>query len=110
MSISSAVEQLVKELNKEIDRMTKLRDTLLATGPGEASQAILSAASKSTPVKKRAYTKRAVSAKAVKTKKAVPVKKTAPTVKKRVMSAETKKRISEAHKKRAAAKKPGAAE
>ncbi len=106
MSISGAV----KELNQEIERITKIRDMLLQGTPGQATADSLSVAPVSEPAKKRAYTRRAVPAKAIPAKKAIAAKKAIPAVKKRTMSPEVRKRISDAHKKRAVeAKKASAA-
>jgi hypothetical protein len=93
MSISGAV----LELNKEIERLTKLRDALL-----EGSPATGIATSTRKP---RAAKKAATAVKTVAAKKSVPAKKSAPA-KKRTLSAAGRKAISDAAKARwAAAKK-----
>lgn len=91
MSISGAVS----ELNKEIERLTKLRDALLEGSPG--TEPVRSATAASTR-KPRAAKKAATVAKPVATKKSSPAKK-------RTLSAAGRKRISDANKARWAAKK-----
>jgi hypothetical protein len=94
MSITGAVA----ELNKEIERLTKIRDSLLqgVSAPGASSTAIVSAKK---PEPQKSAGLRAV----VAGKKFVPAKK-------RVMSAAAKKKISETLKARwAAAKKTSSA-
>jgi hypothetical protein len=90
MSITAAVA----ELNKEIERLTKIRDSLLqgVSTPGAASTAPVPA-KKPGPKKKSAGLRAVVAA-----KKSVPAKK-------RVMSAAAKKKISETLKARWAATK-----
>ena len=93
MSITGAVA----ELNKEIERLTKIRDSLLqgASVPGTIATV---PAKRPEPQKKSAGLTTAVAA-----KKSVPAKK-------RVMSAAAKKKISEALKARwAVAKKSSSA-
>jgi hypothetical protein len=79
MSITGAVA----ELNKEIERLTNIRDSLLqgVSAPGTASTA--TAPAKKTVPKKKSALKKVVA------EKSVPAKK-------RVMSAAAKKKISEA--------------
>jgi transposase len=91
MSITGAVT----ELNKEIDRLTKLRDALLE-GSSETNP-VHAAAAAST--RKPRVAKRAATA-----AKSVAVKKSSPS-KKRTLSAAGRKRISDAAKARWAAKK-----
>jgi hypothetical protein len=93
MSITGAVA----ELNKEIERLTKIRDSLLqgVSAPGTTATV---PAKRPEPQKKSAGLTTAVAA-----KKSVPAKK-------RVMSAAAKKKISEALKARwAVAKKSSSA-
>jgi hypothetical protein len=95
MSITGAVA----ELNKEIERLTKIRDSLLqgVSAPGAASTATVPA--KQPGPKKKSAGLRAI----VAAKNSVPAKK-------RVMSAAAKKKISDALKTRwAAAKKASSA-
>ena len=103
MSISGAVS----ELNKEIERLTKIRDSLLQ-GAGAATQP---AASQPVAPQKRKYVRAAKTA----AKNAVPAKKSTAAKKssavkaagastKRVISAATRKKMSDAAKARAAAK------
>jgi hypothetical protein len=103
MSISGAVA----ELNKEIERLTKIRDSLLqgaagvsqpAVGQPVAPQTRKYVRSAKTPAKSSVPSKKPTAA-----KKSVPVKP-APPVKKRVISAATRKRMSDAAKARAAKK------
>ena len=93
MSITGAVA----ELNKEIERLIKIRDSLLqgVSAPGATSTA-------AAPAKKAGRKKKSALKKVV-AEKSVPAKK-------RVMSAAAKKKISEALKARwAAAKKASSA-
>jgi hypothetical protein len=95
MSIIGAVA----ELNKEIERLTKIRDSLSqgVSSPGAASTATI-------PTKKPGPKKKSAALRAV-----VPAKKSGPA-KKRKMSAAAKKKISDALKARwAAAKKSSSA-
>ena len=95
MSITGAVA----ELNKEIERLTKIRDSLLhgVSAPVAASTATV-------PAKKPGPQKKSAGLRAV-----VAAKKSTPA-KKRVMSAAAKKKISETLKARwAAAKKASSA-
>ena|SRR5260370_29678978 len=108
MSITGAVT----ELNKEIERLTKIRDSLL-----QGTSAGIGQPAASSPVapQKRKYVrspKTAVKApakssapakKSVAAKKSVSVKPVAPA-KKRVISAATRKKMSDAAKARAASK------
>ncbi|WP_263356665.1 hypothetical protein [Acidicapsa ligni] len=100
MSVPGAVAELNKEiadLTKRITRLTQIRDSLLqdATAAGTRGQANATAVA---PVKTKGKNTTA--------KKASPVK-TAPG--KRVVSAATRKKMSDAAKKRAAAKKASTA-
>jgi len=88
MSISGAVA----ELNKEIERLTKIRDSLLQGSPSPSV-----AQTESTLARKGAASKKASSA-----KKAASAKKVTPA-KKRTLSPEARKRISDATKARWAA-------
>jgi hypothetical protein len=103
MSIPGAV----LELNKEIERLTKIRDSLLQ-GSGGASQP---AVSPTVFPQKRRYVRSAKTA----TKSAVPAKKSttakksgavtaAGASKKKIVSPATRKKMSDAAKARAAAK------
>jgi DNA-binding protein HU-beta len=103
MSITGAVS----ELNKEIERLTKIRDSLLH-GAGAATQP---AVSQPIAPQKRKYVrtakttaKSAVPAKKSTTAKKSSAVKTAGASKKRVVSAATKKKMSDAAKARFAAK------
>jgi hypothetical protein len=103
MSITGAVS----ELNKEIERLTKIRDSLLQ-GAGVATQP---AVSPTVAPQKRKYVRAAKTAakSAVPAKKSTSAKKSsavkaAGASKKRVVSAATKKKMSDAAKARFAAK------
>jgi hypothetical protein len=103
MSISGAVA----ELNKEIERLTQIRDSLLQ-GASESATRGSVAAAPATAAKKSASgrkpgPKRPGPKKPVAEKKSVPAKTTAPAVK-RVISAATRKKMSDAAKARAAKK------
>jgi hypothetical protein len=88
MSITGAVA----ELNKEIERLTKIRDSLLqGVQMGRADAAAPAVSTK----------------KFGPAKKSVPTKTVAPAKKKRVISAEARKKMSEASKARWAAAKKG---
>jgi hypothetical protein len=95
MSISGAVN----ELNKEIERLTRLRDALLEGSPDGSPTRVATAGSgrKPGPAKKAVAVKKSAAA------------KTSSLPKKRTMSAATRKRISEAAKARWAAKKKATA-
>jgi hypothetical protein len=108
MSISGAVA----ELNKEIERLTKIRDSLLqgaagvsqpAVGQPVAPQTRRYVRSAKTPAKSSAPSKKPTAAKKSVAVKSVPVKP-APPVKKRAISAATRKKMSDAAKARAAKK------
>jgi hypothetical protein len=108
MSISGAVA----ELNKEIERLTKIRDSLLqgsaggsqpAVGQPIAPQTRKYVRSAKTPAKSSVPSKKSTAAKKSVTVKPVPVK-VASSVKKRVISAATRKKMSDAAKARAAKK------
>ena len=106
MSISGAVVELNKEidhLTKEIERITKVRDSLLHGASGRSGSGIPPTTATTAPVSRRDYARSAGPANAASAKKAVPVKQAAPGAKKRSMSPEGKKRISDANKKRWAA-------
>ena len=119
MSIPGAITELNKEierLNKEVDRLTKMRDSL-SQGYAGVGQSVVAqpAVSQSVVPQKRKYVrspKTAVKApakssapakKSVAAKKSVSVKPVAPA-KKRVISAATRKKMSDAAKARAASK------
>ena len=102
MSIPGAVF----ELNQEIERLTKIRDSLLQ-GPARQSQSVVSQPVAS---QKRKYVRSAetpargsVPAKKFATKKSAPLK-AAPPAKKREISAATRKKMSDAAKARSATK------
>lgn len=104
MSIEAAAKELTQEiqrlnkeaerLNKEAERLTKLRDSL------SAGQTVPAVKTGRGPYKKRAAKKTAAKT-AAKTTPAAPAKK------KRSMSAESRKAISDANKLRWAKKKAG---
>ena len=102
MSITGAVT----ELNKEIERLTKIRDSLLQGSPAGISQP---AASQPVAPQKRKYVRSAKlpakspAKKSTYAKKSAAVKAAAPA-KKRVISAATRKKMSDAAKARAATK------
>src|SRR5258708_6103479 len=102
MSITGAVP----ELNKEIERLTKIRDSLLQGSPAGISQP---AVSQPVAPKKRKYVRSATppaktpAKKSTAAKKSAAVKAAAPT-KKRVISPATRKKMSDAAKARAATK------
>jgi hypothetical protein len=105
MSISGAVAELDKEitgLNKEIKRLTQIRDSLLQ---GASKGATLGSATAIpvTPAKKSGSRKKPGPKKSVTVKKSVPAKAAAPAAK-RVISAATRKKMSDAAKARAANK------
>jgi hypothetical protein len=92
MGGSMSITGAVTELNKEIDRLTKIRDSLLQGV--QTGNAVASAASVSTNT-------------SVAAEKSVPAKTVAPAKKKRVVSAEARKKMSEASKARWAAARKG---
>jgi hypothetical protein len=97
MSISGAVA----ELNKEIERLIKIRDSLVQGASETATRATVAAAPLSTakkPVGRKPGPKKTAAV-----KKSVSAEPTAP-VAKRVMSAATRKKMSDSAKARAAAK------
>ena len=120
MSITGAVSELDKEisaLNKEISRLTQIRESLLKSPAGESRSPVsatggtkkrkyvrsaVTPAKTSPPVKKSSITKKTASVKA-----SASVKATAPA-KKRVVSAATRKKMSDAAKARAAVKSESA--
>jgi hypothetical protein len=97
-----SIQAAANELTKEIERLTKIRDSLLVGGstPGVPVAPVPAPAAKKATAKK-------VAKKAA--KKTATVTAVAPT-KKRVMSEATKKKISDGHKRRAAAAKKAAQE
>jgi len=103
MSISGAVV----ELNKEIERLTKIRDSLLQGSAGVSHPAV----NQLVAPQKRRYVRSAKTAanssvpakKSTAAKKSAAVKAAAPA-KKRVVSPATRKKMSDAAKARAAAK------
>ncbi len=104
MSITGAVSELDKEisaLNREISRLTQIRESLLKSPAGESRSPVKTTGE----IQKRKYVRSAVTPakKSSTTKKAASVKAAAP-VKKRVISAATRKKMSDAAKARAAAK------
>ena len=102
MSITGAVT----ELNKEIERLTKIRDSLLQGSPAGISQP---AVGQPVAPQKRKYGRSAKppakspAKKSTSAKKSAEVKAAAPA-KKRVISAATRKKMSDAAKARAATK------
>jgi hypothetical protein len=108
MSITGAVSELDKEisaLNKEISRLTQIRESLLKSPAGDSRSPIRTTGE----TQKRKYVRSAVTPakKFSTTKKTASVKAAAP-VKKRVISAATRKKMSDAAKARAAAKSESA--
>ena len=108
MSISGAVA----ELNKEIERLTKIRDSLLqgsaavsqpAVGQPVAPQTRKYVRSAKTLAKSSVPAKKTTAANKSVPVRSVPVK-AAPPVKKRLISAATRKKMSDASKARAAKK------
>ena len=99
MSIPGAV----LELNKEIERLTKIRDSLLQGSAGVSQSAV----SQPGAPQKRRYVRSAKTAvlakKSIAAKKSAAVKAAAPA-KKRVVSPATRKKMSDAAKARAASK------
>lgn len=103
MSIPGAVV----ELNKEIERLTKIRDSLLQGSVGVSQPAV----SQLVAPQKRRYVRSAKTTakssvpakKSTAAKRSAAVKASAP-VKKRVVSPATRKKMSDAAKARAAAK------
>jgi hypothetical protein len=103
MSIPGAV----LELNKEIERLTKIRDSLLQGSAGISQPAVSQPVapqkrryvrSAKTPAKSAVLAKKSIAA-----KKTATVKAAAPA-KKRVVSPATRKKMSDAAKARAASK------
>ena len=94
-----SIQAAANELTKEIERLTKIRDSLLVGGSTPVAPVPAPAAKKATAKK--------VAKKAA--KKTATVTAVAPA-KKRVMSEATKKKISDGHKRRAAAAKKAAQE
>src|ERR1700679_146884 len=110
MSITGAVSELDKEisaLNKEISRLTQIRESLLKSPAGESRSPV----STTGETQKRKYVRSAVTPaktsspakKSSTMKKTASVRATVP-VKKRVISAATRKKMSDSAKARAAAK------
>ncbi len=120
MSIIGAVSELDKEisaLNREISRLTQIRESLLKCPVGESRspvrpagetqkrkyvRSVVTPAKTSSPGKKSSATKKTASVSA-----SASVKATAPA-KKRVISAATRKKMSDAAKARAAVKSEAA--
>lgn len=113
MSIDGAISELNKELarlSKEVERVTKIRDSLVKESPSVA----IPTRTKHAAPQKRKYTARksaktaAPAKKATATKKSVPAKtapvKAVPPAMQRTVSAETRKKMSDAAKTRAAKK------
>jgi hypothetical protein len=101
MSISGAVAELDKEiagLTKEIARLTQIRDSLAQGASKSATRADTTAGSVAL-AKKPGPRKKPGPKKSATVKKSVPAKAT-----KRVISAETRKKMSDAAKARAAKK------
>src|SRR5258707_15012935 len=102
MSITGAVT----ELNKEIERLTKIRDSLLQGSPAGMNQP---AVSQPVAPQKRKYVRSArppaksPAKKSTAAKKSAAAKPAAPA-KKRMISAATRKKMSDAAKARAATK------
>ena len=101
-----SIQAAANELTKEIERLTKIRDSLLVGG---STPGVPVAPAPASPAKKAA--KKATAKKGAKkaAKKTATVTAVAPA-KKRVMSEATKKKISDGHKRRAAAAKKAAQE
>lgn len=97
MSITGAVA----ELNKEIERLTQIRDSLLQGASETATRSRVGTTSV-------ALAKKAGRKKSAKAKKSILVKTSAPAAK-RVVSTATRKKMSDAAKARAAAKKTATA-
>jgi hypothetical protein len=120
MSIIGAVSELDKEisaLNKEISRLTQIRESLLKSPAGESLSLVSTAgktqkrkyvrsavtpAKDSSPAKKSSTMKKTASVKS-----SASVKATAPA-KRRVVSATTRKKMSDAAKARAVVKSESA--
>jgi hypothetical protein len=99
-----SIQAAANELTKEIERLTKIRDSLLV---GVATLTV-PVAPVAAPSAKKA-TKKTAAKKAAK-RAAKKVATTVAPAKKRVMSEATKKKISDGHKRRAAAAKKAAPE
>lgn len=99
MSIGGAVN----ELNQEIERLTQIRDSLLQVPPKSATSSGMTAAPVS-PAKKSAPAKKPGPKKGIEAKKAAAKKLPTPAGK-RVVSAATRQKMSDAAKARSAAKK-----
>jgi hypothetical protein len=116
MSISGAVAELDKEiagLNKEVERLTQIRESLLQGASKSAARvsatALPAPAKRPGPKKKPGPEKSTVVKKSIAVKKPVALKKSAPTKTaapgaKRVVSEATRKKMSDAAKARAARK------
>jgi hypothetical protein len=101
-----SIQAAANELTKEIERLTKIRDSLLV---GVATPSVPDAPVAAPPAKKAA--KKTTAKKAAKKAAKKPATATAVgPAKKRVMSEATKKKISDGHKRRAAAAKKAAQE
>ncbi len=113
MSIDGAISELNKELarlGKEVERVTRIRDSLVKESPSITTPTSTTHAAP----QKRKYTARKSAKTAAPTKKATASKKSAPAktgsvkstspAKKRTVSAETRNKMSDAAKTRAAKK------
>jgi hypothetical protein len=108
MSISGAVAELDKEiagLNKEVERITQIRESLLQGASKTAARGSATAppspAKRPGPKKKPGPKKSTAAKKSVAVKKSAPAKTAAPAAK-RVVSEATRKKMSDAAKARAA--------
>jgi hypothetical protein len=101
-----SIQAAANELTKEIERLTKIRDSLLV-GVATPSVPVAPVAS---PSAKKATKKTAAKKVAKRAAKKVATASAVAPAKKRVMSEATKKKISDGHKRRAAAAKKAAAE
>ncbi|WP_213803752.1 hypothetical protein [Granulicella sp. dw_53] len=119
MSIAGAIIELNKEidrLNKEVERLIKMRDSLSHGYVGVIPPVVSQPATEEKTVQgKRKYTRSAKLARKTAAKKTAPVEKpsvakkastvsTVAPLNKRVMSAATRKKMSDSAKARAAAK------
>jgi hypothetical protein len=101
-----SIQAAANELTKEIERLTKIRDSLLVG----VTTPTISVATVATPLAKRAAKKATAKTAAKKSATKAATKSAAAPAKKRVMSEATKKKISEGHKRRALAAKKAAQE
>src|SRR5271154_2945163 len=89
MSISGAVAELNKEItqrNKEIERLTQIRDSLLQ-GASESTTRAHAATTPTAPAKKSAPVKKPGPKKSAAAKKSVPAKASTPVAKREVSAA-----------------------